>query len=667
MAATAIEATEGRRQSLMRSLEEMQPRVLYGLRMLASVALAMWVSFWLQLDNAYWAPLTAAIVCQPTIGASLRKGQFRVIGTCTGALAIVVLTALMPQARIGLIAGLAAWGMIAGFMATVLRNAAAYAASLAGYTAAIVFSDSINGSPNGVFLLAITRATEISIGVLSAGLVLSATDTGDARRRLAQRFIAILDGIAKGITETLRNGAPEMVAKRRELIGTLAALDPLMDEALGETADLRYRSGILKGGTKGLLRALSAWNEVSTHLTTPENWPDGHWPMPLLSEGERIDDTDWDDAAMARDRFREMARHLVARQADTISERLLLDRCAETLLGLARGANAVALLDDPSQASRDWSQTRLYVPDLFVALTNGLRVAFTMLLAATIWIEFAWPGGQSLMVFGAVITILFAPQADLAHKIVPEFGLGVVCAAVLAAIVSFAVLPGQQSYLALVLAIGAVMVPSAFMAAGSWHRFVFTAIDFIFLALIAPSNQQSYDLSSFLNGAQGIVAGVVVGLLGFRLFPPLSKEWKVQRLLALTLRDVRRFAAGRKRRAAEDWLGLLITRVGALPGGTDPADRARLVSGLNAGTQVLRLRNLQAGIAQPGQLESSLGLLAQGEVERCADGLRDLARVQPDDAAGLRAQVEITLLSDTLLRHAPYFADRRRPATAGAG
>ena len=327
----------------------------------------------------------------------------------------------------------------------------------------------------------------------------------------------------------------------------------------------------------------------------------------------------------------------------------------------------MALLDDPTEAMRDWPQRRLHVPDVFVALTNGLRVAFTMILAAVVWIEFAWPGGQSLMVFGAVITILFAPQADLAHKIVPEFGVGVVCAAILAAIVSFAVLPGQQSYVALVAAIGAVMIPSAFMAAGTWHRFLFTAINFIFLALLAPSNQQSYNLSSFLNGAQGIVAGVIVGLIGFRLFSPVPQDWKVRRLLALTLRDVRRFAAGRTGRAAQDWIGLLIARVGALPGATDPADRARLVAGFSAGAQILRLRNMEAGLLHPDRLEASLGLLAQGEVERCTGGLRALALAQPRDAAGLRAQVEITLLSDMLQRHTPYFADRRPPATAGMG
>src|SRR6478672_6674909 len=53
----------------------------FGLRLWASVSLALYIAFWLQLDNAYWAGTSAAIVCQPSLGASLRKGWFRVIGT----------------------------------------------------------------------------------------------------------------------------------------------------------------------------------------------------------------------------------------------------------------------------------------------------------------------------------------------------------------------------------------------------------------------------------------------------------------------------------------------------------------------------------------------------------------------------------------------------------
>src|SRR5215468_11727281 len=75
------------------------PPLLFGLRLWISVCLALYVAFWLELDNAFWAANTAAIVCQPHLGASLRKGWYRMIGTVIGAVAIVVMTACFPQDR----------------------------------------------------------------------------------------------------------------------------------------------------------------------------------------------------------------------------------------------------------------------------------------------------------------------------------------------------------------------------------------------------------------------------------------------------------------------------------------------------------------------------------------------------------------------------------------
>src|SRR3981189_2451436 len=68
------------------------PPLLFGLRMWASVSLALYVAFWLELDNPFWAGTSAAIVCQPHLGASLRKGWYRMIGTLVGAIAIVLLS-----------------------------------------------------------------------------------------------------------------------------------------------------------------------------------------------------------------------------------------------------------------------------------------------------------------------------------------------------------------------------------------------------------------------------------------------------------------------------------------------------------------------------------------------------------------------------------------------
>jgi Fusaric acid resistance protein family/Phosphoglucose isomerase len=61
------------------------PPLVFGLRLWASVCLARYIAFWLELDNPFWAGTTAAIVCQPQLGASLRKGWYRMIGTSVGA------------------------------------------------------------------------------------------------------------------------------------------------------------------------------------------------------------------------------------------------------------------------------------------------------------------------------------------------------------------------------------------------------------------------------------------------------------------------------------------------------------------------------------------------------------------------------------------------------
>src|SRR6185369_5829246 len=104
-----------------------------------------------EFDNPYWAGTSAAIVCQPHLGASLRKGWFRMVGTVVGAIAIVVLTACFPQQRVGFLLGLALWCAACGLCATLLRNFAAYSAALAGYTAAIIASDELGavGGANG--------------------------------------------------------------------------------------------------------------------------------------------------------------------------------------------------------------------------------------------------------------------------------------------------------------------------------------------------------------------------------------------------------------------------------------------------------------------------------------------------------------------------------------
>ena len=258
---------------LGRALRRASPPLLFGLRLWAAVCLAFYIAFWLELDNAYWAATSAAIVCQPSLGASLRKGWFRLVGTVVGAVVIVALTAAFPQQRIGFLLGLALWCAACGLVATLLRNFAAYSAALAGYTAAIIASDELGavGGANGgqVFMLAVTRASEIWIGIVCAGVVLAGTDFGGARRRLAAQLAAITADITGKFADTLQLVGPaqsQTRALRRDFLRRVIALDPAIDEAQGEVADLRYHSPVLQGAMRGLFAALSSWQMAALHL-----------------------------------------------------------------------------------------------------------------------------------------------------------------------------------------------------------------------------------------------------------------------------------------------------------------------------------------------------------------------------------------------------------------
>ena len=258
--------------SLANAVRAAGPPLLFGVRLWASVCLALYVAFWLELDNPYWAGTTAAIVCQPSVGASLRKGWFRMIGTVVGAVMIVVLTACFPQDRLGFLVGLALWGAACALVATLLRNFAAYAAALAGYTAAIIASDdlgAVGGAGGDVFMLAVFRTSEIGLGIVCAGIVLAGTDFGGARRRLAARLAEISAEISDRFAATFSLVGPqlsEMRPVRRDLVRRVIALDPVIDEALGEVSDLRYHSPILQATVGGLFTAMSSWRVAAIHL-----------------------------------------------------------------------------------------------------------------------------------------------------------------------------------------------------------------------------------------------------------------------------------------------------------------------------------------------------------------------------------------------------------------
>ena len=194
------------------------------------------------------------------------------------------------------------------------------------------------------------------------------------------------------------------------------------------------------------------------------------------------------------------------------------------------------------------------------------NAAFVVIGAAELfWIVTAWPNGASAVAWAAIGVILLALRADHAYDAAIVYMLGTGLAVAFAALVKFAVLPQVVTYFGFSLIIGLYLVPTGALIAQPRHPALFTAMAANFVPLLAPTNEMNYDTEQFYNGALAIVAGLTAATLSFRLIPPLSPAFRSRRLLALTLRDLRRLAMGPIPRTPADWQGHIYGRLSALP------------------------------------------------------------------------------------------------------
>jgi uncharacterized membrane protein YccC len=640
------------------------------LRLAAAVSFALFVAFYLELDNPSWAGTTAAIVSQPIVGSSLQKGVFRMIGTAVGALASVTLTAVFPQDRCAFLFTMVAWASLCTFLSTLLRNFAAYAAVLAGYTLIIVVSTSI-ATPDQVFEIAIRRASEICVGIVCATLVVALTDLGDSPRRLSALLSQLITETAGHLADVLAKGAardaggPEM---RRTLIARTAALDPIIDQAAGEAPELLHRRSVLHDALNGLFAALSGARIVETHLRTLAAADARQTAQIVLDRlppdwhAARQDGSVLPQSALSRESNLRIVRNLVGLRTNDVSVRLAADGAADAAAGLAVAANGLALLDDPANARDLQRSSGFFVADYLPALVNAVRVFIGVGAVVLFWIVTEWSSGLLAVVFAAVTIMIFSPMQERSGRAALGQAVGTGIAAVVGAIVKFAILPGHETFFAFSLIIAAALVPLGAMSSVPLLAPFVTSATLNFVPLLTPTNEMTYDAATYFNSALGLLSGCAAGGLALLLIPPVSARVRAQRLVDLSIRDLRRLASGRRRRALHQWQNRIYTRLTALPEEAEPIQRSYLVAALSVGLQVIRLQRLSRRGRIGIEISALLASLAAGDLPKLRLALdafsREIASV-PDSQPGahrrLRARASLRGIGEAVDRRSEYF------------
>jgi hypothetical protein len=133
----------------------------FAIRIWIAVILALYASFWLELEAPSSAAITVAILALPTRGQAMEKAGFRLIATVIGVAASIAIAGFFSQTDGLLLAVFSAWIGLCVYAAGMLDGNRAYAAALCCITVALIAVQQID-SPQQVFPTGVARGAAIA-------------------------------------------------------------------------------------------------------------------------------------------------------------------------------------------------------------------------------------------------------------------------------------------------------------------------------------------------------------------------------------------------------------------------------------------------------------------------------------------------------------------------
>lgn len=480
--------------------------LVFSVKTFVAAMLALYISFWLGLDEPYWALLTVFIVAQPDSGLVLAKGAYRLLGTAAGILVTTALVLAFSQYGELFIASIAAWIGVCSFAARGTRNFASYGFQLAGYTTAIVgLPAALN--PHGAYSLIVARSTEITLGIGCAALVSRLIFP----RHLTPKLIALADQLCHHVHRFAEiamdpaAGRQQLASEREGLAEDFGAVETMRSSAYFESVDARLVRQPLRDAMHAAVDVYSIAEAAALH------------PCPDL-EDSLIPDISITDGGGAS---QENAQTIFAlrRAADTRAltrARARLDECM-TALGKGEG------LSKPTSAASLWS-------DPLTAVITGTRSALAIVITTAFWFLTAWPSGPAAVIAAGVACTLLAPTQDPA-KITAAAGATVLVFAIPLFVTQICLLPYALDFFSMAALLAPYLLTCAFVIA---HPKIgpLGLLAAVYLAVtshIDNNSAQTYDTVAFFNTSLAILLGFGVSVVLFATFFPETPQWAARR------------------------------------------------------------------------------------------------------------------------------------------
>lgn len=203
-----------------------------------AAALCWWIALRFGLHDGYWGSISAIIVMQSNVGATVTASRDRMLGTLIGAVLGFAFSLYGPTGLsyvLALLTAIVACGLMG------LRNSA----RLACVTITIVMLVHREGSRWG---LALDRVSEVVLGIVIALVVTTFVLPDRARLRLRDGMAAeflLLGAFFEAILEGYRGAPAERLAGLREDVESmLKGNDQLLEASRNEPSTAAWREGL---------------------------------------------------------------------------------------------------------------------------------------------------------------------------------------------------------------------------------------------------------------------------------------------------------------------------------------------------------------------------------------------------------------------------------------
>lgn len=593
----------------------------FGLRAWLACMLALYLSFWFQIDEPLWAAVTVWQVIQPAPGMAISKGFWRIVGVFIAAIMGVLLVALFSQSPELFILSLALWVGACTVEATLLTNFRGFAGVSAGLMTAVVALDAY-GRQDKVFDIAMARGAATIIGIVSSTFVTTIFAPQRAQALMLKSLRQAISDVARRVAFPLGGSLADRFALGPAMVGTLIKMETLIEFAASESAAGRNSASRARRLVAHLFAVITAKRALEECLNRVGLNQDGvtgtlyHEGMKLIEQVPAIMTAGKvvELGEMARAYYRQIQEHKpegFIDEAQAISSQLVHDRLVELA---SHFEQAIALWVDIQSGGKPGPVFQLnFHRDRRTAAISGLRSFLLILLGGAFWIESQWSAGPFMIIPMVIVSSIFA-SAPYPEGVALNFTKGVVCGIIAAYICTYHFLVSTSGFIPFAAAQALFLIPAAMIQLNPKYTAVGLAFGIFFFLAGQPANPMNFDPSEFFNEVFAYFTGAFVATRAFRLFMP-PNPGQAKRHVVSRMRDGLKDMAEREPIPSYSyWQTRNFDRVYRL---CDPSNPSAIktniaewyegsLATMHVGNEVLRLRHLLRESALPESV-SNLG------------------------------------------------------------